>query len=506
MNKKIRTLTLALALTFASLAGTPFAHGQAVPSFINYQGRLTTATGNPIADGNVTLTLRLFGGPTGGSPIWDSGTITVPVRGGVFSVLLGSGGMPILTPSVFTLNGLLRSAWLEIEPQGSPPLTPRQQIATVPFAYMAETVSDGAITGPKLADGSVSQPKISVNSIDSTRLATDLASLGKITNGRLQSEANRLIVWGDSSQSRVSFLGAPGVPSGIEFNRQPFGQAFTLEQRSDVGGNNSDLKLLRYVLGGYQGIALQVQNSTGNVGVNSSAPKERLHVEGNLLVSNGGNTANAGGAVNFSAYPSTENSRTVFAYIKGALSLGDSNGQVGNLEFWTRPATSSNSFVRRMMIRLDGAVAIGDGEPNGATLSIYGSANKRDNSSLWDAWSDQRLKKDISDIENPLSRLLRLKGRTFAWRDTMDMAKHNPGRKMGFIAQETEKVFPEWVRQAENGYKLLNPEGIYALTVEAIREQQNQIETLRKENGELKSRLEAQDRKIEAILREVRRR
>ncbi|HRF59368.1 MAG TPA: tail fiber domain-containing protein [Fimbriimonadaceae bacterium] len=539
MKNPLKTLSNLAALALTGV----IAHAQSAPMMVHYQGRVTQANGLPLASPTATVTMRIFPTASGGTALWDSGPRPVILRnGGIFSVMLGdtSVGMPGLTQSVFQ-SGIV---YLELSIQGqAQPVGPRQPIVSVPWSILSQQanialnvvdgaittaklandavttaklangavttakIADGtinendiasnAITGPKLADGSVSQPKISVNSIDSTRLATDLASLGKITNGRLQSEANRLIVWGDSSQSRVSFLGAPGVPSGIEFNRQPFGQAFTLEQRSDVGGNNSDLKLLRYVLGGYQGIALQVQNSTGNVGVNSSAPKERLHVEGNLLVSNGGNTANAGGAVNFSAYPSTENSRTVFAYIKGALSLGDSNGQVGNLEFWTRPATSSNSFVRRMMIRLDGAVAIGDGEPNGATLSIYGSANKRDNSSLWDAWSDQRLKKDISDIENPLSRLLRLKGRTFAWRDTMDMAKHNPGRKMGFIAQETEKVFPEWVRQAENGYKLLNPEGIYALTVEAIREQQNQIETLRKEN----ERLRLQNAGFEARLR-----
>jgi len=45
-----------------------------------------------------------------------------------------------------------------------------------------------------------------------------------------------------------------------------------------------------------------------------------------------------------------------------------------------------------------------------------------------------------------------------------------------------------------------------AVLVEGVKEQQNQIEALRQENRTLKARLEAQDRKIEAILREIRRR
>jgi len=34
--------------------------------------------------------------------------------------------------------------------------------------------------------------------------------------------------------------------------------------RSDVGGNNDDLKLLRFITGNYSGVAMQIQNTTGN--------------------------------------------------------------------------------------------------------------------------------------------------------------------------------------------------------------------------------------------------
>ena len=41
---------------------------------------------------------------------------------------------------------------------------------------------------------------------------------------------------------------------------------------------------------------------------------------------------------------------------------------------------------------------------------------------------------------------------------------------MGLIAQEVEKVFPEWVETAPDGMRRLSIRGFEALTVEALRE------------------------------------
>lgn len=44
----------------------------------------------------------------------------------------------------------------------------------------------------------------------------------------------------------------------------PSGSAWVFARRADVGGDNDDLKLLRYANGQYQGLALQIENATGN--------------------------------------------------------------------------------------------------------------------------------------------------------------------------------------------------------------------------------------------------
>jgi uncharacterized protein YlxW (UPF0749 family) len=61
-------------------------------------------------------------------------------------------------------------------------------------------------------------------------------------------------------------------------------------------------------------------------------------------------------------------------------------------------------------------------------------------------------------------------------------------RTLGFIAQEVEKVLPEIV-QTENtpdGYKSVQYDKVVALLVEAIKEQQKQINQLKKEVKKLR--------------------
>jgi uncharacterized protein YlxW (UPF0749 family) len=61
------------------------------------------------------------------------------------------------------------------------------------------------------------------------------------------------------------------------------------------------------------------------------------------------------------------------------------------------------------------------------------------------------------------------------------------GRHIGFIAQELEIQFPEFVVTDSSGYKSVAYDKMTAVLVEAIKDQQTEIETLRSELEALKA-------------------
>jgi hypothetical protein len=90
--------------------------------------------------------------------------------------------------------------------------------------------------------------------------------------------------------------------------------------------------------------------------------------------------------------------------------------------------------------------------------------------------SDERLKDNIVKLENPIEKIKQLNGVEFDWNNNQDTYK---GHDIGVIAQEVEKVLPELVTTRDNGYKAVRYEKIVALLIEAIKDQQSQIDELK---------------------------
>ena len=98
--------------------------------------------------------------------------------------------------------------------------------------------------------------------------------------------------------------------------------------------------------------------------------------------------------------------------------------------------------------------------------------------------SDARLKENVVNISNPISKVKALNGVEFDWTDKYleehggedgyFLRKHD----IGIIAQELEKVLPEIVADRPDGYKAVKYDRIVALLIEAIKEQQKQIDAL----------------------------
>lgn len=122
-----------------------------VPTKMNFQGRITDASGNILANGTYNMKFRIYNAASAGTLQWNedrlvSATQGVTVTNGQFSVQLGS--VSSLPASIFTSNTL----YFEVElptpataTSSSPSwtegaMTPRNQLSTSAYAYNAETL------------------------------------------------------------------------------------------------------------------------------------------------------------------------------------------------------------------------------------------------------------------------------------------------------------------------------------------------------------------------------
>jgi hypothetical protein len=92
--------------------------------------------------------------------------------------------------------------------------------------------------------------------------------------------------------------------------------------------------------------------------------------------------------------------------------------------------------------------------------------------------SDKRHKNNIQTIANAVLKVKQLNGVTWEWNDDVnEVTKSTP--KTGLIAQEVQQVLPQVVIEKADGYLGLDYSKMMGLLVEAIKEQQIQIDQLK---------------------------
>ncbi|MBK7123678.1 MAG: tail fiber domain-containing protein [Chitinophagaceae bacterium] len=130
--------------------------------------------------------------------------------------------------------------------------------------------------------------------------------------------------------------------------------------------------------------------------------------------------------------------------------------------------------LERVTITNTGDVGIGTAAPS-EKLHVIGNIL----ASSFIIPSDLRYKKNIQEINSPLSKLKQVRGVTYQYkRDEFPSMGFTDAGQIGFIAQEIEKVFPELVVTGKNGYKAVDYSKITPVLLEAIKDQQKQIDEL----------------------------
>ena len=85
--------------------------------------------------------------------------------------------------------------------------------------------------------------------------------------------------------------------------------------------------------------------------------------------------------------------------------------------------------------------------------------------------SDQRLKSNIKSLGSTISKLMQIDGKTYTTRN-------NGKEKIGILAQEVRKVFPELVSEDDNEMLAVNYQGLVPVLINALKEQDEKINRL----------------------------
>ena len=240
-------------------------------------------------------------------------------------------------------------------------------------------------------------------------------------------------------------------------------------------------------------------SASGNVGIANSSPATILDVSGNTMTlgSDSGATTrtNATTKLNRIAIP---------PFTTGNLNLGVLNAATTNTEnlvafgggasgfsaatsvlFFTAANNNTDTGTERMRILSNGRVGIGTATPD-QLLSVNGDASKT-GGNTWLAFSDRRLKNIKSPFTTGLSAVMKLQPVRYEYKSDNALGLKSEGEHIGFGAQDVQKVIPEAVTSNSQGYLMINSDPIIWTMLNAIKEQQKEIQDLKKEVRRLRA-------------------
>ena len=122
-------------------------------------------------------------------------------------------------------------------------------------------------------------------------------------------------------------------------------------------------------------------------------------------------------------------------------------------------------------------IGIGTTNP-GMKLHVFGDATITGviTSTDFNTTSDIRFKTNIQPIDNPINKIIQIDGVSFNWK-----SDNRPA--LGVIADQVEKILPQLVNGDDP--KTVNYNGLIGLLIEAVKEQQTQIDSLKERISKL---------------------
>jgi hypothetical protein len=203
--------------------------------------------------------------------------------------------------------------------------------------------------------------------------------------------------------------------------------------------------------------------SDGNVGIGVT-PSYKLDVNGDIRVRGEGN----------SLYFDTNNDsasirmRTISSFV---FSISNSRGTSSEMRLGNTNIQFFTNTSERFTIFSSGNVGIGTTTDPAYKLRVQGQIYASDDII---AYSDARAKENVVTLDNALTKVTNLRGVYYTRKDDETKKKN-----VGVIAQEVLDVVPELVSYSEQSDEYaVKYQNITALLIEAIKEQQQTIQSL----------------------------
>jgi hypothetical protein len=334
-------------------------------------------------------------------------------------------------------------------------------------------------------------------------------SNGKVGIGTLE-PSSLLNIHGNTQNIEIS--NTAETEAGILF----YNHGYESAQYSKILYNSGNNSLNFYVNNAASRITI---SSSGNVGFGYTSPGGKIHI---------GTDGEGAGLIFHSTQPLLSSFRIYrrtnnWAYITraGDDTKGLRMDQYGGIKLYVANSVDyANFFIVKAKQFKSKCIAVEAPYYDSTTFEVHG------NGEVWclnlHEESDAKIKKDISEIDSPLEKVMKLRGISYRYKksetiiqpvnpvdpdldslreyfletDTTKYISEEVRQKiieeqdrkcLGLIAQEVEEFVPEAVRTAPNGYKSISYSNLVGLLIEAMKEQQKIIDSLANDISSIRS-------------------
>ena len=391
---------------------------------------------------NISGTLNL---PPNGLAV---GTNQIVASGGRVGIGMSSPGYPLDVVGDVQISGIVR-AFKDIY------FNPNTSATCPPTTIDTQNTGDISFSIPKIASavGGICSYYTPVNVLTlSNASGTGTATFsGKVGIGTINPDFT-LDVNGTGRVTTNFDLSAAG--SQIGFNRNSTNGVIYNNTRNawqmGPSGTNDPFVISAW---GTNGALLSyplVLTTDGKVGIGTSTPKRPLHIAGN-----------ASAEINLESTDGLADWKTWNLLVDGAA------GGAKNLTFRMLNDAGTASMLNSLVLWNNGNATFA----GTVTASVFSP-------------SDIRLKTDIQPLENTLDKVLRLRGVSYVMK-----ADQTRSRKIGVIAQELEREYPELVATDDKGMKSVAYANLTAVLIEAVKGLKAENDALKADNDAMKLRL-----------------